>query len=237
MGVPVSAQPKFVSQFLSGIAWLVSLWGLIHPRPYQLVMLMLAVLPWIALEAVRRSHGRLRLDTTRNNSHPNVAIVFLLPGLVLLFRSIIDYNILQPSALAWFSIGAGCLLCVCTVAADPSMRANPGIAVVILTFSIGYGYGVAAQTNVLLDRSPEASYTAAVQSKQVVRGRRIDSYQLNLGPWGPETAPNRLRVSRRIYDYIQAGDVVSLALKRGALGASWCFVRASERRNQAAVRP
>jgi hypothetical protein len=220
-----------LARVLTVTAFLTILWGFIFPFPYELAISILAALPWIAVETVRRSGGLFRVDTNRNDTHPNVALPFIFPGLVLMLRSVSDYNVLQSPAVAWFSIGIGGLLCLSAFAVDPTLRGKVGTTASLFAFSLAYGYGFAIEANTLLDRSPGTSYIASVASKRIVKGKTT-TYELSLGPWGPKTKSNKLTVSRATYDPIQPGDVVFLTLKQGALGVSWYFMRAWQRGNQ-----
>jgi hypothetical protein len=216
---------------LTVVGSIAALWGFVYPKPYDLTIAVLAALPWIAVEVVRRSRGLFRVDQNRNDSHPNVAIPYIFPGMVLMLRSMFDYNIVSSSAVAWFSIGIGGLLCLSAFAADSTMRENVVNAVALAALSLPYGYGVAIEANSLLDYSSETGYTANVEGKRIVRGKAT-TYELELGPWGPNARPNKLRVSPATFNPIQRGDVVCLALKRGALGVNWYFMRAWQRGDQ-----
>jgi hypothetical protein len=211
-------------------ASLVSLWGFLYPEPYELAILSLVALPWIAAGIVRGSRGLFRVDGYRNDAHPNVAIAILFPtlALFLLLRSVFDYEMLHALILVWYAIGIGFILWLSVCAVDLSIRTKGGTVVALLAFSLVYGYGAAVQANALLDRSPEASYSAQVKDKRVVSGKTT-TYQLDLAPWGPVTDANRMRVGRTTYEYIQPGDVVHLVVRKGALGASWHFMRSWER--------
>lgn len=213
------SQGRKLGRVLLAMAVLACLWGFLYPRPYDLSILTVAVLPWIALAVVRGSKGLFRLDTSRNDAHPNVAIPFIFPGMILLLRST-DFNIIPSMTIAWASAGIGILLCSAAIAADSTLRTKPGSFVAILAFSLVYSYGAAVEANVLLDHSSEASYTARVQDRRIVSGKTT-AYKVQLEPWGPKAKTNDIRVSRATYDYIRRGDIVNLVLRRGAFGISW----------------
>jgi len=211
---------KRLSTILAVFGLLVVFWGLLYPHPYVLIIAILAALPWIAAEIVRRSAGLFRIDSPRNDAHPTVAIAFIAPGMVLAARSLLDFNTVYSWAVLWFAIGIGVPLFLAAYAVDPSVRAKPATLVAIFLFSIAYGFGSAMQTNTMLDRSTGTTYTASVEGKRVLRGR-ITTWELELGAWGPRTKLNRVRVTRATYNAIKRGDTVFLALKPGALGVHW----------------
>lgn len=201
------ARGKRLARLFSGIGMFAVFWGFIYPRPYELVVVILAALPWIAIEIVRRSGGLFRIDTTRNDPHPNVAVPFIFPGMVLALRSTVDYNVLQSLSVAWLFVGLGGFLCFAAYKVDPTRGRNIGTLIIMFAFSVAYGYGLVIETNVLLDHSHETRYTANVQGKHIVSGKTT-SYELDLGPWGPETKPNGLRVRRETFNAVQSGDIV-----------------------------
>ncbi len=219
---------KRLAGLLTWIGILAIFWGLIYPRPYEFVVVILAAMPWIAIQVVRKSEGLFRIDTTPKDSHPNVAVPLMFPGMVLVLRSVVDYNVFQSLSVAWLATGIGGLLCFAAYKADPTVGRKIGTIIVMLVFSVAYGYGLVIETNVLLDHFHETRYTPNVQGKHIVSGKTT-SYDLDLGPWGPETKPNSLRVRRETFDAVQSGDVVFLGLMRGALGVNWYFMIAAQR--------
>ena len=218
------AESKRLEKVLAVIGSLVAAWGLLYPRPYELAIVALASLPWIALEIVRRSGGLFRVDAKRNDAHPNVAVAFMFPGLVLGSRSLLDYNVFLSPVAAWFTIGIGGLVFLAAFVVDRSVRGKVGTLIGLLVFSLAYGYGIAIEANALLDRSTGVTYVANVEGKHIVSGRAT-TYNLDLGPWGPKTKSSKLRVNRATYRNIERGDIVYLTMRRGALGVNWYFMR------------
>lgn len=219
------AKGRRLAKILTIASFLAVLWGFLFPVPYVLAILILAILPWIALGIVKTSSGLFRVDANRNDAHPNVAMPFLLPGLVLMLRSVSDFNVLQSSVVALPSVGIGSLLCLSLFTIDPTARKNRITAISFFVFSLIYGYGVTVEVNVLLDRSPASAFTAILQRKHIASGKRT-TYDLELGPWGPLTKSNTLSVGRETYEAIEPGDAAFLTLRKGALGVSWYYLRA-----------
>jgi hypothetical protein len=225
------AKGRRVAAIFAAISIAVCVWGFVFPAPYTLAILVLTALPWLALELVRRSAGLFRVDADRNDVHPTVAVAFLVPPMVLLLRAVTDFNVVQSPPVVWFSVGIGGMLLLTIFVADPSRRGKLGSIIAIGLFCFAYGYGVAIEINVLLDRSPPRTYAVTVENKHASRGRTT-TYSLELGPWGPKLKPNKLQVSRATYEPIHAGDVVILDLRRGALGVNWYFMRMWHRANE-----
>ena len=225
------ARGRRIAAVLTAITAAVCLWGFVFPAPYMLTIAILTASPWIGLELVRRSAGLFRVDASRNDPHPTVAIAFICPSLVLLLRAVFDFNVLPSPAVWSFSLGISALLLLATLVADPSRRENLGGSLAIGLICLAYGYGVAIEANALFDHSSPTTYAVRVEDKYVSRGKTT-TYNLKLGSWGPIRKSNTLQVSRATYQPIHAGDVVVLDLRRGALGINWYSMRMWHRGNE-----
>jgi len=208
---------------LSTISIVAIVWGFFYPRPYEVSMLLLALLPWIGIEIMRRSHGLFRADKLKNDAHPSVVYALIFPGIVLCLRAVLDYNVLQSVYAASLYFVVGCALFTAILIFDPTQRSRLGILPVFFLVGIAYGYGAIVEANARLDRSPGIPYTATVQNKQIISGRST-TYRLDLSSWGPKAGINELDVSSSTYKQIKTGQTVQLNLKMGALGVRWYYL-------------
>jgi hypothetical protein len=219
------------AKIFSTISTVLGLWAIIYPRPYVPLILLLATLPWIALEVVRRSHGLFRVEEVRNGAHPNVAVALLLPACALALRAIHDFDVLQSPLAVGLYVAVGGALALGIFSVDSTVRHRKLAVIALCAVSLVYGYGAAIEANALLDRSSGTSYSAIVQGKHITTGKNR-AYKVTLGPWGPKATSNDLQVSRATYQPIQPGDVVLLTLKQGALGVKWFYMRAWQQGNE-----
>jgi hypothetical protein len=99
---------------------------------------------------------------------------------------------------------------------------NPIAATVIglLFVALSYSLGLAIEADTLLDGVQATNYTVQVTGKHIHRGKST-TYYLDLAPWGPLEEPNQIRVVSRIYNDIQQGDQICLALHPGRLHSPW----------------
>ncbi len=208
---------------LSTISIVAVVWGFLYPRPYDVSMLLLALLPWIGIEIMRRSHGLFRADKLKNDAHPSIVYALIFPGIVLCLRAVLDYNVLQSAYAVTLYVLFGCVLFTAILIFDPTQRIRRGTLPVFFLVGVAYGYGVIVEANARLDRSPGIPYTATVQNKQVISGRST-TYRLNLSSWGPKAGTNELDVSSWTYKQIKTGQTVQLNLKMGALGVQWYYL-------------
>jgi hypothetical protein len=202
-----------IAKILSAVSTIALSWGFIYPHPYGVSILLLALLPWIGIEVMRRSHGLFRADELKNDAHPSVAYALLFPGIVLCLRAVLDYDVLQSAfAVALYVLAGGALFAAILIF-DPTQRSRLGILPVFFLVGIAYGYGVIVEANALLDRSPGIPYAATVQNKRIISGKNT-TYRLDLSPWGPKPGTNELDVSRVTYMQIQTGQSVQIEQKK-----------------------
>jgi hypothetical protein len=209
---------------LTAVTVIAAVWA-VMPVQHRIAIAILAILPWIGLETVRRSGGVIQIDRRkRSDATPNVAIAVIVPGLVLLVRATTDYNVVQSATVALLSVSAAALLSIGAFMVDPTTRSRMPTVFALALLSLAYGYGVTIEANARFDRSDAESYRVRVEGKHIVRGKST-TYNLDLGPWGPRTEANTLRVSRATYNAVQSGYVAELALRPGAFGIRWYVLR------------
>ena len=211
------------ARILSGIAIGIAIWGFVYPYPYRLLIIILVAMPWLAVWIAARSHGLFRLDQTRNDVRPNVAMTFLVPAFLLPARALLDYQVFDWRQVVPPAVLIGCALCFAATRADDSLRRRWGGMVAFLFISLIYGLGAGLAVNVLQDHSPIDVFGAQIWRKQIVRGRST-TYELILGPWGPRKKENRVSVRRILYDSLQTGDTVCVGMRKGRLGIQWYTV-------------
>ena len=211
------------AKILSAISTVASVWGFIYPHPYQVLILLLALLPWVAIEVMRRFHGLFRADELKNDAHPSIAYPLIFPGMILCLRAVIDYDVLQSVYAAALYVFFGCALVAAILIFDPTQRSRLGTLPLFFLFGVAYGYGFVVEADVQFDRSPGIVYTATVQNKQIISGKST-TYQLDLSPWGPNAGTSEFDVSSSTYKEIRTGQTVQLKLKKGALGVQWYYL-------------
>lgn len=200
-------------------------WLYIYPKPYDLAVLLAALVPWAAILVAARSHGLYRLDSRRNDVRPNIAAPVLLPSIALALRAWQDIGVLDPSpAIAWIAaLGVPFAFTAWRVGGGASLPAG----LLALVLGACYASGVVLLGNALLDRAGGERYRVQVLSQHVTHGSRSGpSYHLRLAPWGPRAAPEDVRVGRALYQLAATRRVVCVQQRPGALQLRWYLVRA-----------
>lgn len=197
-------------------------WGAFAPRPYELVILLLLVAPWVAALVAGRSGGLIQFDERRNDAKPSLAFLVIFPMLALMLRAALDFQTVgwMPQALAALCIGTALFLAQRVAHAD--VRANRVTAVVTFLFAfLVYGYGAAIHVNVLADRSDLEHTRYRLREKYVSSGD-VTTYKVKLDKLDAK-APDvdTAEVTMYFYEKLEIGDSVCLSFRRGALGITW----------------
>lgn len=193
-------------------------WG---PPQYRLAaMLILALAPVAAAYVLYRQPLLYGVFKAKSDPRGDVSPLLMISGFGLLMGAA-DVNFISTQMLLPF-IGIGAL--VLLVLYYPGARRSPRLAgtlVGLVVLSGFYGWGLAAGVDTAADKSAPQSYTAQVLGGHVVHGKST-SYYLELEPWGPyETVENQMKVSAATYYAARQGEIVCLALHRGALRIPW----------------
>jgi hypothetical protein len=202
-------------------------WAYIYPHPYELVIFVLALLPWVAVWIMARSPGLYTLNAPRGSGRPDLTVLVISPGFLLTLRAIMDVQILDWQRLLLWAMVAAAALMGGVLWAVPAAREKPSTAALTLALILAYGYGVCALGDAVLDRSDGASYTTTVDGKHVTSGRNKRP-MLRLAPWGPRAAEDNVAVPWDLYYRTNVGDKICVQLHPGALGVPWYRVTACQ---------
>jgi len=201
-------------------------WAFLFPRPYGLVMALLAVAPWVSLLLVGLSRGVLRANLRRNDARPQAATVLLCAPLVLFVRAFCDLDVLDLGRAVVFGAFAGLPLLVAAWTSQQRFGPPRGGA---LGFCAGlfwlYGFGLVTQGNVLLDRSTQAVFRERVIDR-VATGGKHPTHKLRLAPWSLAGHGDWFDVPSSRYDVTVEGDTLCVFLHPGRLGLRWLTVDA-----------
>ncbi len=216
---------KKVSKVMNVVSLAAVFWGLWYPRPYQLVIAVLAVLPLVAIFLTSISKGIYQVEGRRNDPRPTLALVFICPGLILALRFFQDLQLVRWTQILAPSIVIGAVLTFLAVRSDFAVQKRPWAIAPTLLFLVVYGCGVVTQANALLDRSQPQLFEANVLAKHFSTGRSTTWY-LTTGPWGAKQNGGDISVSRSLYYASAPGQTVCFRLFPGALTIPWYFVSA-----------
>jgi hypothetical protein len=195
-------------------------WAYVYPHPYELVLFVLAALPWVAVWIMARSPGLYVLNAPRGSGRPDLTILLISPGFLLMLRAVQDVQILDWQRLLLLAVLVAMALMASVVWAIPSARQRLGMVALTLALLMAYGYGVTALGNAVLDQTRGSTYPTTVYGKHVTSGRNRTP-TMQLGPWGPRATEEEATVPWDVYRSTNVGEKVCVILHSGAFGVPW----------------
>jgi hypothetical protein len=216
------AKARQVAKVANGVTVAAVLWAYVYPHPYQLAILLLALLPWCAVAIVALSRGLICFDTLRNDVRPHVALMLIMPALVLGMRGLLDINVVDVTRTLEFGFIAGLPLVFVVSLVGQRNQQRPWALplLMLLVVALPYGGGLVAVADVMFDHQASQVFQTQVLRKYIASGKHPQPY-LVLAPWGPEVTGGRIAVSRAYYMHAQVNTAVCVNLHRGAVGLRW----------------
>ena len=219
------ARGRKLAMWLKVATYVIAGWSWVYPQPYGLAITLLILLPWLAVMIVVRSDGLFRIDQRKNDAHPSVGTLFLIPGLILAMRVLNDMHVLAWKPALYLSLGIGFVLWVVAAKVDASLRARPFTLALLLLITCAYGYGAGLEIDKLLDRSAAMVYSGRVVDKHISSGSRHTSYDLRVNSPELDVFNGNISVSASLYRSVEVGDSVCASVRRGALNIPWFVVQ------------
>jgi hypothetical protein len=202
------------------------LWALVYPRPYGLVIALLAALPLAGIGLVIATRGAVTFDSDRKSVLPTAAYSVFAPALILAFRSLDDWHITGWSGF-WlpFAVVAAILLGALLFGAAADAQGKVRTMVIISFVLLAQSYGLVVFMNCEFDRSVPVIHRTVVQSRRISRGRKSTSYYLTVAPWIDGSYSEEVKVPGSTYSWHEEGSTVLIGVRPGALSMPWYFVQ------------
>jgi len=215
------------AKLLTNAALITGFWGIIYAHPYQVVVAAQCFILVLVLALLMSGGGLYQIGGDRKDARADLSFPFLMPGFVLMMRSIIDINFYSLALIIKMTAAAGLFLTLVLTAADRGLRQRRWGIAVITVFSLLCSFGVLAEANTLLDQSEPQIFSAHILSKRI-SGGKTTTYYLLLEPWGPRLEGGEVSVPRSVYQVLGVGETACVHLSRGALRVPWYTVTTCE---------
>lgn len=209
------------STALNWIAGVASVWGWLFPRPYEVAIAVLALIPISVIALLMSSKGLFQIEGRRNDARPSLATPFIFPGAVLALRAIEDLHFLEWPTMLLATALLSVIVGMVAIQADHGIHNRMAAILPVVLFAAMYCYGLIAQLDVLLDRSRPTTYHPLVVEKRASHGKSGTTYYLQVDPWGPRRDTSEIVVRRSAYDSVSPGQTVTIDLFPGALKFPW----------------
>jgi hypothetical protein len=217
---------RSLARTITGLSVAATLWAFVYPRPFETVLLMLAVLPLLAVALLLGGRGRYTATEDRNDVRPSLALPLLLPGAALAARALTMADVVDwERMLIWTAIAAVALTAL-VAAGDRAARRTWYTLPTLLPILALHPWGALLAANVRFDRSAPEEHQVAVLDKHV-SSNKGPNYHLHLAAWGPVPAKT-VSVARSLYDAAEVSGTVCVKLRRGALGVRWYVVHSCD---------
>ena len=216
---PILTKRIFLAQIALTIA--ISFWVSACQRPPGVAVALHIAFPWMAVGMAALFPRQLTLFLDSEGKPLSAAWFLNMIALVVLFRCV---SFTQWTQAVWIGCLPGAALFLVAVIVEWPARSSPLGLAFLLFFSIGYGYGVVRELDILLDRSP-----AIVVRSTVLEKSSSKAYALRVEPWGNVREIRNVIVPESVFQSVQKGGPVCMILRRGALGIHWYTAQACPR--------
>lgn len=220
------ASARRVCKYLNNGVWILVIWILFFPKPYEVVITVAVIFPLMLIGVGYRYRGIIQYDDDEKSAYPSVAFAMILTSLSFLLRVMFDYNLLEYAVL-WNTIIPLSVLLTVVYVLPMNVKINSIKRVFLLTmvtlFMLCYSFGTYVSINCLLDSS-ETVYTTTIAGKRISKGKTT-TYYLELNPWGDRKEIEDVKVSREHYESVDIGDETEVTQHQGALGTPWILVK------------
>ena len=209
------------AKVLSWIAGVAAVEGFFYPRPYEVTMAILGVLPLAAMALLATGGGLYQLRGRPNDARADLSIAIFLPSLAMGLRGALDLNLLEWMPLIAAMVAGTVVLTILVVAVSRGMSERPWA---ILPLMLLYLFGAMTQANTLLDHSKSQVFPVRVLNKRISTTNSTFHY-FQVESWGPRRSVNEVNVSSSVYDAVFVGQNACVHVWPGALRAPWYVVR------------
>jgi len=213
----------------NGLALL--LWVMFYPQPYEWLMIILLIVPWVGVYGTWYSRGLIRLTAKKGSGYPTLLLLILLPVVGLLYAVLRDYSIYNFSGKGWAILVAATLLtsAICIIACAKSIAPEDRkglIVFFVIIMSAAYSFGSVVFINCFYDRSEPEIWRAQVLQKRVSTGNygTTSNYYLELSAWGRFKKGEDFEVPKKVYNDVNNGDTVNVFLRQGKWNIPWYWV-------------
>lgn len=205
---------------LNFLGILFSMWLLVYPEPYGLVLAANIITPIWAICVYILNSDIVRFYADKGGNKIHVMFAFIFPALILTMNSLKKFNILYNNYL-WIILASLTLLF--TLIISFTARAyieEKWLPLLIFIFLGFYFHGAVILTNCVYDTSSPKLYTSTIIDKSV-RSGKTTLYYLTLSPFGPIKENHEIVVRERLYESSYKGGTVNIYLNDGLWHIKW----------------
>jgi hypothetical protein len=150
-----------------------------------------------------------------------MAGVLIIPGVFLLLGALTEsFEYLSLDNVHFAAAAIALAMTAIARAADPDLRRQKFVMVIVFAVFLGYGYGGLLMVNDIGDAEKPQVFTTHIDGKHHTHGKGARA-KFTLAPWGPLKERQTINVSERLYGRKEIDDVICVELHPGLLGVQW----------------
>jgi hypothetical protein len=225
--------------WLEWIAIALSLWFLIFPYPYEILLGVLLLIPVLGIflnglhKPSMASLVEISADKDGNDKY-DVADFIDVAAWVILIRVLVDYEFESfYSMIIPGSIACAIILTILFITHKliKNSTRNKWWIYISLIFNVSlYSYAGTYAANCTYDYSAPVVYKTEVLDKRINRGSKgRRTYFIKVAPWGHHYDKEEIKVGSTQFAEINTGDTVSIDLKKGLFNIPWYFIERREK--------
>lgn len=196
----------------------VVLWVIIYPKPYELAVLVAALMPFVVLGFYWNDREGFTFSDDRMATKVSLLPSFIFSTCLLSVRALADSSAVNPVDYV-VPVLCGSLL---TYVAG-RLVIKDALDWTSSMFLLVYPLSVIPMANFMLDHTAPRAMVSEVYAKHAATGRG-SSNSLSLRPW-VDVASSKESVSQRLYEQTPVGGKVCILVYRGAVNVAWHEIR------------
>lgn len=206
------------------------LWFVFYPKPYQLLLIVLLLLPFIGmyLNGLEKPCIASLVEINRGSKNEyDVADFIDLPAWAILIRVLVDYE--TDSFVSILLAGSVALVAICIflfITHEKIRQSNKDkwwiYSSIFFSFFV-YSFSAVIAVNCSFDTSEPQVYETTVIDKYISRGKHTN-YYIKVKPWGHHYDVESIRVPSSDYSNYQVNQKTMIDYKEGLLGIPWYYL-------------
>jgi hypothetical protein len=189
-----------------------------------LLSILLAIYPFIGILIMQFNRGLVTLFAKKNSPYSYVLFGMLVPVVLLIILSTINYKVLNYNNfwLPFISISALMFIAL-YYGIKASKAAFQNQVIFAALIALCYGYGSIIQVNWVFDKSITQLFVTSVADKYITHGRS-NSYHLLIVDWANHNRRKNVTVVSSFYKSAEVGSNVDVHLRQGLLNIPYYFI-------------
>jgi hypothetical protein len=211
----------------------IGLWFFLYPRPYEILLGILLVIPILGLiiNGLHKPSIATLVDVSSDRDGDedyDVADFIDFPAWMIILRVLLDFEFESiESLIIPGTIGLVIVLAILLFThklIEKSTR-NRWWIYGSLLFNISlYSYGSTYAVNCAFDDSPPDVYPSRVLEKTISGGKHA-TYYVKVAPWGHHLDKEEISIARSHYEELEVGDTIKILRRQGLFNIPWYHIQ------------